>query len=185
MHAHALGGAESGSFDSPAERLNLIGLTPDALAEFFEGIAEKPYRARQVMRWIYRRGVLDFHEMTDLGLRLRSQLGQVASLDIPRATRLDESTDGTRKWLVKVGGGQAVETVYIPEPNRATLCISSQAGCAMGLPVLRNGTTRLQSKSQGRRNSGPGAACQSRPGIALGDHQRGIHGYGRTARQLS
>ena len=139
MHAHALGGTESGSGDSPAERLNLIGLTPDALAEFLEGIGEKPFRARQIMRWIYRRGVVDFHEMTDLGLRLRSQLRQLAALEIPAATRLDESADGTRKWLVNVGGGQAVETVHIPEPNRATLCISSQAGCAMDCPFCATG----------------------------------------------
>ena len=137
MHARALSGIES--IDPQPERLNLIGLSPDALAEFFEGIGEKPYRARQIMRWVYRRGVLDFAEMTDLSLHLRKQLEQIASLVIPKATRVENSADGTRKWLVDVGGAQAVETVYIPEPNRATLCISSQAGCALDCSFCATG----------------------------------------------
>ena len=91
------------------------------------------------MRWIYGRGVLDFREMTDISLRLRKELGQIATLAIPPAGRAEKSVDGTRKWLVNVGGGQAVETVYIPEPNRATLCISSQAGCAMDCPFCATG----------------------------------------------
>ena len=137
MYAHAISGIDT--VDSRPERLNLVGLAPDALADFFEGIGEKPFRARQVMRWIYRRGVLDFNEMTDISLRLRRQLEQLASLAIPPAVRVEESADGTRKWLVKVGGGQAVETVFIPEPNRSTLCISSQVGCAMDCPFCATG----------------------------------------------
>ena len=137
MHAHAISGIDS--VDSPPERLNLIGLAPDALADFFEGIGERSFRARQVMRWIYGRGVLDFREMTDISLRLRRELRQIATLEIPPAGRVEESVDGTRKWLVNVGGGQAVETVYIPEPNRATLCISSQAGCVMDCPFCATG----------------------------------------------
>ena len=137
MQAHAINGIDS--VDSRPERLNLIGLAPDALAEFFTGIGEKPFRARQIMRWAYGRGVLDFQEMTDISLRLRKELRQIATLEIPSADRVEESADGTRKWLVNVGGGQAVETVYIPEPNRATLCISSQAGCAMDCPFCATG----------------------------------------------
>ena len=137
MHAHAISGIDA--VDSRPQRLNLIGLAPDALAEFFTGIGEKPFRARQVMRWIYGRGVLDFREMTDISLPLRKKLGQIASLDIPPAGRVEESADGTRKWAVDVGGGQAVETVHIPEPNRSTLCISSQAGCAMDCPFCATG----------------------------------------------
>ena len=137
MQAHAL--SETESFDSSAERLNLIGLAPDALAEFFEGLGEKRFRARQVMRWVYQRGVLDFTEMTDISLRLRRELQQIACLELPQAIRVEESADGTRKWLVNVGGGQAVETVYIPEPNRSTLCISSQAGCAMDCSFCATG----------------------------------------------
>ena len=137
MHAYATSGIDA--VDSRPERLNLIGLAPDALAEFFTGIGEKPFRARQVMRWIYGRGVLDFQEMTDISQRLRKKLGQIATLAIPQAGRVEESADGTRKWLVNVGAGQAVETVHIPEPNRSTLCISSQAGCAMDCPFCATG----------------------------------------------
>ena len=137
MHAHAISGIDT--VDSRSERLNLIGLAPDALAEFFTGIGEKPFRARQVMRWIYGRGVLDFQEMTDISLHLRRKLKQIASLDIPPAVSVEESSDGTRKWLVDVGSGQAVETVHIPEPNRSTLCISSQAGCVMDCPFCATG----------------------------------------------
>ena len=145
MQAHAL--SETGSFDStaarlhgrPGERLNLIGLAPEALAEFFEGLGEKPFRARQIMRWVYKRGVLDFNEMTDISLRLRRRLRQIACLELPEVVRAEESADGTRKWLLNVGGGQAVETVHIPEPNRSTLCISSQAGCAMDCPFCATG----------------------------------------------
>lgn len=137
MHAHATSGIDS--VDSRPERLNLIGLAPDALAEFFTGIGEKPFRARQVMRWVYGRGVLDFQEMTDISLRLRKKLGQIATLAIPPTGRVEKSADGTRKWLVNVGAGQSVETVHIPEPNRSTLCISSQAGCAMDCPFCATG----------------------------------------------
>ena len=137
MQAHAL--SETESFDSSAERLNLIGLAPDALAEFFEGLGEKRFRARQIMRWVYQRGVFDFDEMTDISLRLRRELRQIACLELPQAIRVEESADGTRKWLVNVGGGQAVETVHIPEPNRSTLCISSQAGCAMDCSFCATG----------------------------------------------
>ena len=109
------------------------------LAEFFTGIGEKPFRARQVMRWVYGRGVLDFREMTDISLRLRKKLGQIATLAIPAAVRVEKSADGTRKWLVNVSAGQVVETVHIPEPNRSTLCISSQAGCVMDCPFCATG----------------------------------------------
>ena len=137
MQAHAL--SDTGSFDSSADRLNLVGLAPDTLAEYFEGLGEKRFRARQIMRWVYQRGVLDFSEMTDISLRLRRELQQIACLDLPQVIRVEESADGTRKWLVDVGGGQAIETVYIPEPNRSTLCISSQAGCAMDCSFCATG----------------------------------------------
>ena len=134
MRAHALSLRPS----APG-KLNLIGLRPDVLAEFFVGLGEKPYRARQIMRWVYQRGVLDFSEMTDLSLRLRRQLDLVATLALPTVIRTQDSHDGTRKWVLDVGAGQAVETVYIPEPNRATLCISSQAGCAMDCSFCATG----------------------------------------------
>ncbi len=117
--------------DSMPGRTNLLGMSPDALVRFFEQLDQKPFRARQLMRWAYKRGVLDFDAMTDLSAALRSQLSALAELKLPEAVGKDQSADGTTKWLVRVAGGQFVETVFIPEPGRGTLCISSQAGCVL------------------------------------------------------
>ncbi|MEE8155600.1 MAG: 23S rRNA (adenine(2503)-C(2))-methyltransferase RlmN [Phycisphaerales bacterium] len=120
-------------------KLNLIGLGRDALTEFFDGLGEKSYRAQQIMGWLYRRGVLNFEEMTDISLRLRRRLELAATLTLPEVIRVEESSDVTRKWLLDVGAGQAVETVFIPEANRNTLCISSQAGCALDCSFCATG----------------------------------------------
>jgi len=101
------------------------------LVEFFENIGEKPYRAQQIMRWLYQRRVTEYAEMTDLSASLRKQLAEMTALALPPVLKHEHSDDGTRKWLLDVGANQAVETVYIPEPDRGTLCISSQAGCAL------------------------------------------------------
>jgi 23S rRNA (adenine2503-C2)-methyltransferase len=122
-----------------AGRRNLIGLPPDDLAEFFETLGEKPYRARQIMRWVYQRNVVDFDAMTDLSIKLRARLGETAALTTPAVLRSEHSADGTRKWLLDVGASQAVECVFIPEPNRGTLCISSQAGCALDCAFCATG----------------------------------------------
>lgn len=118
---------------------NLLGLPGDELLEFVESIGQRPYRARQLMHWMHRRHVLDFDEMTDLSLALRSELKTVASLATPGLLREERSDDGTIKWLLDVGGRQAVEAVMIPEPKRATLCISSQAGCALDCAFCATG----------------------------------------------
>lgn len=120
-------------------KLNLFGLPPEQLVEFFATLGEKPYRARQIMRWVYQRNARSFDEMTDLSLKLRERLGLLAELATPPVLRHEQSADGTRKWLLDVGGGQAVETVFIPEPNRGTLCISSQAGCALDCAFCATG----------------------------------------------
>ncbi len=112
-------------------RTNLLGMSADALVSYFEQLGQKPFRARQLMRWAYKRGVLEFDAMTDLSAALRQQLAAQAELRPPEVAGVDRSTDGTVKWLVKVQGGQFVETVFIPEPGRGTLCISSQAGCVL------------------------------------------------------
>jgi len=109
------------------------------LVEFFENLDEKPYRARQVMRWLYQQHVTDFAGMTDLSAPLRKQLAEITVSTLPPVLRHEHSDDGTRKWLLDVGVGQAVETVYIPEPNRGTLCISSQAGCALDCAFCATG----------------------------------------------
>ena len=111
--------------------VNLIGLDQRQLQAFCTGLGEKPFRARQLMRWIHHAGVDDFGAMTDMSKRLREALARDAVIAAPRALRDTTAADGTRKWLLDVGTGNAIETVFIPEENRGTLCISSQAGCAL------------------------------------------------------
>jgi len=114
------------------ERVNLLGL-PRAELEAFVAtrLGAKPFRARQLMKWIYRRGAADFASMTDLAQDFRSQLSEVARIAVPEIVAEQVSNDGTRKWMLRMDEVQGIETVYIPEPDRGTLCISSQVGCAM------------------------------------------------------
>ena len=123
--------------DSP--RINLLGEPESALAMFFDGLGEKPFRARQVMRWIHQRNSFHFDDMTDLSKALRLQLQEVASIRLPEMIAEKTSTDGTIKWLFESAGGQAIESVFIPEPRRGTLCISSQVGCAMDCSFCATG----------------------------------------------
>ncbi len=120
-------------------KLSLLGMPAANLVEFFENLGEKPYRARQIMHWLYQRSVTDYSEMTDLSSALRKQLAELTTLDLPPVLKVEHSDDGTRKWLLDVGANQAVETVYIPEPSRGTLCISSQAGCALDCAFCATG----------------------------------------------
>jgi 23S rRNA (adenine2503-C2)-methyltransferase len=122
-----------------AEGLNLLGLPRRELEALFVRIGEKPFRARQLMRWVYGRGVLDPTQMTDLGLALRADLAARASLEVPVVAFAQESFDGTVKWRLDSSAGQAIETVFIPEPGRGTLCVSSQVGCAMDCPFCATG----------------------------------------------
>lgn len=120
-------------------RINLFDLDQAGLREFFESIGEKPFRAEQVLKWVYHQGVTDFDQMTNLGIALRQRLSDVAVIEPPRVLSEQLSTDGTTKWLIGFGGGNAVETVFIPEPNRGTLCISSQVGCALNCTFCATG----------------------------------------------
>jgi 23S rRNA (adenine2503-C2)-methyltransferase len=119
--------------------VNLLDLDREALAAWFGTLGEKPFRARQVMRWIHRRGAADFAAMSDVARSLREKLRQEAVIAAAPVLRSGTSVDGTRKWLIGVGGGDAVETVYIPEDDRATLCISTQAGCAVNCRFCATG----------------------------------------------
>jgi 23S rRNA (adenine2503-C2)-methyltransferase len=122
VSAHALSG----------ERTNLLGLARSELEAFVgERLGAKPFRARQLMKWIYRRGAADFSVMSDLAQDFRAQLAQVAEITVPQIVAQQVSSDGTRKWMLRMDQAQGIETVYIPEPDRGTLCISSQVGCAM------------------------------------------------------
>jgi 23S rRNA (adenine2503-C2)-methyltransferase len=111
--------------------VNLLGLTPVELQAFCAGLGEKPYRARQLLRWIHQAGTDNFGAMTDIAKALRERLAQSATIAVPAVRRDTTAADGTRKWLLDVGTGNAIETVFIPETDRGTLCISSQAGCAL------------------------------------------------------
>ncbi len=125
--------------DATVKNTNLLGLATLELESFFEGLGEKPFRARQVLQWMHQRCVTDFGLMTDLSKSLRSTLKQCATVEVPKAISENHSTDGTLKWLFESGSGQAVETVFIPEAGRGTLCISSQVGCALDCAFCATG----------------------------------------------
>jgi 23S rRNA (adenine2503-C2)-methyltransferase len=110
---------------------NLLGLPRPQLEEYIAGLGSKPFRARQLMNWIYKRGEGRISEMTDLAKDFRAQLSSCAEVRVPKITDLQVSSDGTRKWKLEADASQAFEMVYIPEPGRGTLCISSQVGCAL------------------------------------------------------
>lgn len=120
-------------------RLNLLGLDRSALTARLEALGDRPFRARQLLRWVHRRGVADFDAMTDLARSLRARLKELAIVEAPAVLRDATAADGTRKWLLDVGAGNAVETVLIPEDDRTTLCISSQAGCAVNCSFCATG----------------------------------------------
>jgi 23S rRNA (adenine2503-C2)-methyltransferase len=119
--------------------LDLLGLPRRELEQVFAGLGEKPFRARQLMRWLYGRGVLDPQGMTDLSVALRDVLTSRADLRLPEIRAVRESADGTTKWQLSSGAGQLIEMVFIPEPGRGTLCVSSQVGCAMDCPFCATG----------------------------------------------
>ena len=121
-------------------RANLLDFDRQGMRDFFAGLGEKPYRADQVMKWIYHRLESDFGAMTDLGKSLREKLPEVAVVAPPKALLDKASSDGTRKWLLGMDAGNAVETVYIPEPTRGTLCVSSQIGCGLNCRFCSTGT---------------------------------------------
>ncbi|MCS6763929.1 MAG: 23S rRNA (adenine(2503)-C(2))-methyltransferase RlmN [Candidatus Protistobacter heckmanni] len=120
-------------------RTNLLDFDVDRLAAYCGELGEKPFRARQLPRWIHQRGAADFDTMTDLAKSLREKLRDRAEIRSPAIIGDKASADGTRKWLLDVGNGDAVETVFIPEENRGTLCVSSQAGCAVNCRFCSTG----------------------------------------------
>jgi 23S rRNA (adenine2503-C2)-methyltransferase len=123
----------------PNDKTNLLGLPQDALEKLVVSWGEKPFHARQLMRWIHQRHVTDFEEMTDLSKSLRRRLAESAVVAAPTVVSRRDSADGTIKWLFESGSGQAVEAVFIPEPDRGTLCISSQVGCALDCAFCATG----------------------------------------------
>jgi 23S rRNA (adenine2503-C2)-methyltransferase len=112
-------------------RVNLLGLPRAQLEQWCEALGSKPYRARQLMNWLYKRGVDRFEDMSDLAKDFRAQLQAAAHVTLPEIMRVQQASDGTCKWLLRADSSQAYEMVYIPETDRGTLCISSQVGCAL------------------------------------------------------
>jgi 23S rRNA (adenine2503-C2)-methyltransferase len=110
---------------------NLLGLPRPALEAFVAQLGGKPFRARQLMNWVYKRGESSFERMTDLAKDFRAQLQARSCISAPQIVTAQNSADGTRKWLLRADASQAFEMVFIPEPDRGTLCISSQVGCAL------------------------------------------------------
>ena len=110
---------------------NLLGLDRRDLEAFFTDMGEKSFRARQIMQWVYQRRELSFENMTDLSKLLRIKLEQSACLQMPEIVKDQLSSDGTRKWLLRLADGNCIETVFIPESDRGTLCVSSQVGCLL------------------------------------------------------
>ncbi len=142
-------------------KVNLLGLPKGKLEQFFIELGERPFRAAQVMKWIHQRGVLDFAAMSDLSKALRDKLAQIAELRLPEVQHVQASRDGTIKWVLRLSGGNGVEMVYIPEAEkgeastgglgRATLCVSSQVGCALACAFCstgRQGFNRNMSASE-------------------------------------
>ena len=121
------------------ESVNLLGLNQKNLEEFFVSIEERPFRAIQVMKWIHQRGISDFSQMTDLSKELREKLENNCVVKAPEVIYEKTSEDGTRKWVISVGNKDLIEMVLIPEKNRATLCVSSQVGCAVDCSFCATG----------------------------------------------
>ena len=125
--------------ETSVEKVNLLGLTLPKMEAFCLSIGEKKFRGAQLVKWIHQQGVTDFDQMTNLSKSFRDQLKSIAEVRPPRVTFQGDSTDGTRKWLMKVDGGSKIETVYIPDGDRGTLCVSSQVGCSLDCSFCSTG----------------------------------------------
>ncbi|MFL0801592.1 MAG: 23S rRNA (adenine(2503)-C(2))-methyltransferase RlmN [Agarilytica sp.] len=120
-------------------KVNLMGMSEEKLKAFFVSFGEKPFRATQILKWIHQYGVSDFDEMTNVSKNLRQKLKEIAVIEAPEVIQMWDSTDGTRKFLIRVGGDNAIETVYIPDDDRGTLCVSSQVGCSLDCSFCATG----------------------------------------------
>lgn len=124
---------------SVSPKINLLNLSRLEMESFFADLGEKPFRASQVFKWIYQYGIDDFSEMTNLSKSLRMKLEDIAEIRPPRIILDQASDDGTHKWVIELDSGNQIETVFIPENNRGTLCVSSQVGCALACTFCSTG----------------------------------------------
>lgn len=120
-------------------KVNLMGMTQKRLEAFFESVGEKRFRAVQVLKWVHQLGVTDFHAMTNISKPLRDKLDKIAEIVAPEIIEQWDSADGTRKFLIRVSGDNAIETVFIPDGDRGTLCVSSQVGCSLDCSFCSTG----------------------------------------------
>lgn len=132
MPTHLLSGSRgTPAVTAPVSKLNLLDLDRRDLDAFFARLGEKPFRAVQLMKWLYHERVTDFAAMTNLGKALRERLAECAEIRLPEIVLDQASQDGSHKWLIRLDSGNSIETVFIPEPDRGTLCVSSQIGCPL------------------------------------------------------
>jgi 23S rRNA (adenine2503-C2)-methyltransferase len=163
------------------ERTNLLGLPRPALEAFVAQLGSRPFRARQLMNWIYKRGVGEFAAMSDLARDFRTRLAALAEVRVPEVLQQQRSADGTIKWLLRADAAQAFEMVFIPEADRGTLCISSQVGCALDCSfcsTAQQGFNRNLSTAEivgqvwlASTQLAREAAADAAPGVEPGEHQ--------------
>lgn len=113
------------------QKINLLNYTYQQMRELLTSLGEKPFRAQQLIQWIHQVGLTEFSQMTNIGKALQEKLSRLSHISLPEIVTCQKSADGTHKWLLKLDCGNCIETVYIPESNRGTLCVSSQVGCAL------------------------------------------------------
>ncbi|TVZ39614.1 23S rRNA (adenine2503-C2)-methyltransferase [Alteromonadaceae bacterium 2753L.S.0a.02] len=133
------GAVETVQSEPSGEKINLLGMSQGRMEAFFASLGEKKFRATQVLKWVHQLGVTDFHQMTNISKDLRIRLAEVAEVRIPEVIKQWDSSDGTRKFLIRVAGDNAIETVFIPEGERGTLCVSSQVGCSLDCSFCATG----------------------------------------------
>jgi hypothetical protein len=151
---------EPGATCETGERLNLLGLTLPGLEAYVRELGDKPFRARQLSHWIYKRGEGRIERMTDLAKRFRALLAERAEVRVPEVVHVQRSGDGTRKWLLRADARQAFEMVFIPEEDRGTLCIAGWL-CAR-LLVLLDRTAGVQPQPHNGRDRRSGVARKPR-----------------------
>lgn len=154
--------------------VNLMDLDPDALKEFLVSHGEKPFRATQILKWIYQWGVVDFDEMSNIKKDTRALLKQIACIKAPEIVTEQRSSDGTIKWALDVGDGQLVETVLIPEKDRNTLCISTQVGCPVKCSFCRTGKSGFNRNLKVHEIIGQVWRAASRVGFSENQEQKPI-----------
>jgi 23S rRNA (adenine2503-C2)-methyltransferase len=153
------------------ERVNLLGLTRHELEAWCVERGGKPFRARQLMHWLYKRGETDFDAMTDLAKAFREQLKTEASITLPEIITRQDAADGTIKWMLRADNVQGFEMVYIPEADRATLCISSQVGCAMDCSFCSTGAQGFNRNLGAAEIVGQVFLAQKELGFQAGDNR--------------